>query len=363
MFYNKYIIKIAGLAIVAMSLGSCKKDFLEVVPKGVAIATKTSDYELLLNSGLNGIGRASNVVMSDELAGYAPLYSVGGAGIAQVSDQKAFEYQDDIYLPIEKDAELTQLERQLYTYNKIINEVMDSKEGSDAQKKAIRAEALAGRAWVNFTLVNYYGKPYKAATAASDPGIPLATVADVTQTSFTRASVKAAYELIIADLTTAIADIPVQIISRQRMSRSAAEAILGKVYVNMQAFDKALPLFTSSIKNLSTSSIPIGLYDFNAAFAAGGSFLPLNPITGPSRVLLSNDKEVLYLKNFINYYGYISSSFPISRQTAELYSAADLRLNFFTALPALSTTAYSNHIMRCYGRYTNMGINVPAIYV
>ena len=241
---------------------------------------------------------------------------------------------------------------------------MDSKEGNNAQKKALRAEALAGRAWVHFMLVNYYGKPYNAATAASDPGIPLVKIADVTQTTFTRSTVQAAYDLILADLTEAIPDLSTQIISRNRMSKSAGEAILGKVYVNMQQFDKALPLFTSSISNLSNASIPVGLHDFNGIFGAGGAFYPINPFTGPNRFAMATDKEVLYLKSFLNLYSYIYSGFPVTPQTVALFAKEDLRLNFFNAAPFPPTgEVYPLKMMRCYGRYNNMGINVPDLYM
>ncbi|TJZ60024.1 RagB/SusD family nutrient uptake outer membrane protein [Sphingobacterium olei] len=364
MFYKNSIIKIVIISLLGINLTSCKKDFLEVVPKGVAIATKTSDYERLLNDpALNRVSLSSQIVMSDELAGYAPMYAVG-SGIGTVTDQKAFEYEDDIYLATENATELTLLERQLYTYNKVINEVMESKEGNDAQKKALRAEALAGRAWVHFMLVNYYGKPYHAATAGTDLGIPLVTVADVTQTTFTRSSVQAAYDLIIADLAEAISDLPVQIISRYRMSRAAAEAILGKTYVYMHQFDKALPLLTSALTNLSGSGITIGLYDFNDVFGEGGAFYPINPFTGPNRFNLDTDKEVVYLKSFVNLYSYIMSGIPISPQTAALYANTDLRLNFFNSSPFPPTgVLYPSGMMRCYGRYNNMGVNVSDIHL
>lgn len=202
MFYTKNIFKITGLALIIACFCSCRKDFLEVVPKGVAIASKTSDYELLLNADFGRVLYSPNVVMSDELAGYQPVYGVS-FGFTSIADQKAFEYQDDIYLPTQNETEM-KLVKQLYTYNKVINEVMASRDGNEQYKKALRAEALAGRAWVHFMLVNYYGKPYNAATAAADPGIPLFTAADVTQTVFTRLPVQAAYDLIIADLTEAI---------------------------------------------------------------------------------------------------------------------------------------------------------------
>ncbi|MGJ1447885.1 RagB/SusD family nutrient uptake outer membrane protein [Sphingobacterium spiritivorum] len=352
----------ACLIVLIAGFVSCRKDFLEVVPKGVAIATKTSDYELLLNDpNLILLLYSSHIVMSDELSGFAPSY-IPQVGIGRVSDQKAFEYQDDIYLPSEDDSELSQLEVQLYTYNKVINEVMASKGGSDTQKKALRAEALAGRAWVHFMLVNYYGKPYNVATAASDPGIPLVLAADVTQTRFERLSVQAAYDQIIADLTEAIPDLSARIISRRRISQSAGEAILGKVYMNMQRFDKALPLFTSAISKLSTADIPVRLYDFNKAFSPGGAFVPVNPFTGPNRLDLDIDEEVVYLKLYLNLYSYILSGIPISPRTAALFTPADLRLNFYTkSLFPPTGQIFPLNMMRGYGRYNNMGINVPDI--
>ncbi|MGJ1387929.1 RagB/SusD family nutrient uptake outer membrane protein [Sphingobacterium spiritivorum] len=361
MFYTKNIFKITGLALIIACFCSCRKDFLEVVPKGVAIASKTSDYELLLNADFGRVLYSRNVVMSDELAGYEPVYGVS-FGFTSIADQKAFEYQDDIYLPTENETEMN-LVKQLYTYNKVINEVMASKEGNEQYKKALRAEALAGRAWVHFMLVNYYGKPYNAATAAADPGIPLFTAADVTQTVFTRLPVQAAYDLIIADLTEAISLLPARIISRYRMSQSAAEAILGKVYMNMQQFDKALPLFASAISKLPNADIPVRLYDFNTAFNPGGAFYPVDPTFGPNRNSYWLDEEAVYLKGYFNDYNYYNSAAPISPQTAALYSPADLRLTFFTKAPFPPTGAtYPLNMMRIFGRYSNnMGINVPDI--
>jgi tetratricopeptide (TPR) repeat protein len=342
---------------------SCGKDFLEVVPKGVAIAKKTSDYELLLNDrNLTFLQRAPQVVMSDEIAGFSPLYTIG-SGLSLISDKNAFEYKDDIYLPTENMSELTQLEKQLYSYNKVINEVMDAEGNDNRQKSALRAEALAGRAWAHFMLVNYYGKPYNKATAASDLGIPLVTVADVTQNMFKRSTIQEAYDLIIADLREAIPNLTTQVVSRHRMSRSAAEAILGKVYVYMQQFEQALPLLESSLANLHSNSLAVGLYDFNKELSSGGAFYPISPFTGPNRLNLDIDKEVLYLKSYLNTYTLLLSGLPLTGQTAALYSAADLRQQFMTALPFPPTMVYPGGMKRCYGKYSNVGVNVSDIYL
>ncbi|MGJ1433536.1 RagB/SusD family nutrient uptake outer membrane protein [Sphingobacterium spiritivorum] len=363
MLYTKHIIKISGLILLMSGFCSCRKDFLEVVPKGVVILSKTSDYELVLNDpDLNKLGHPAQIMMSDELAGYEPFYNPGAVS-SGVIDIKAFEYKDDIYLPADNISELTNLQKHLYIYNKIINEVMGSEGGSDAQKKAIRAEALASRAWVYFTLVNYYGKPFNATTATSDPGIFLVKDAEVTQTFFKRSTVKEAYDQIITDLTDALPDLPARMTSRGRMSRLAAEAIFGKVYMNMQQFDKALPLFSSAIAKFSNATIPVRLYDFNTVFDEGGAFFPADPFTGPNRNNLEMDEEVVYLKQFINFYTFSISGFPLNPQTSNLFEEADLRLNFFTSSPYPPTgEVYPLNMKRGYGRLNNnMGINVPDI--
>ncbi len=365
MFYSLNNKKIATIFIALMAgMLSCKKDFLEVVPKGVIVATKTSDYELMLNDKALNAATGSNIFMSDELAGYVPTYAFG-VGFFKEVDQKAFEYQDDIYLTGDKETELKLLEHQLYTYNKVINEVMESEEGSDVLKKSLRAEALAGRAWVHLMMVNYYGKPYLASTATTDLGIPLMKVADVTQTVFTRATVQEAYDLIIADLTEAIPNLSTRIVSRHRMSRAAAEAILAKVYVYMHQFEKALPLLNASIEHFSGSGVPVDMYDYNVAFAPQGEFMPIDAAIGsPRRVRAAVDKEVVYLKEVpLNFYSFIFGGIVLNPQTGKLYNPADLRLKFLTKMTLQPLSFLPADMYRSYGKYNNMGVNVPDIYL
>ncbi len=120
----------------------------------------------------------------------------------------------------EEDAPETQvLLQQLYLYNKVINEVLGATGGTEQQKNSLVAEARAGRAWVYFHLINYFGKPYNAETSDADPGFPIITEADVTATTFTRTSVKAVYDFMVGDLVAAIADLPVQTTHRMRVCR------------------------------------------------------------------------------------------------------------------------------------------------
>lgn len=340
---------------------ACKKDFLEVNPKGALVAEKTSDYDQLLNSFTTTI-LTPQLLSGDESAGIEPYFTWQTV----LDNQKAFRWEDDIYLPDAAQTEWTLLMQVMYQYNKVINEVMESKEGSDAQKQAIRAEARACRAWCYFMMVNFYGKPYNEATAATDLAIPKLLTADVTQTKFTRATVKEIYDLIINDLTEALPYLPAKLTNRIRMSKPAAEGLLGKVYVFSGQFDKALLQLNEAVNDLPGASIPVGLYDYQTEFALGGAFTPVSPVTGPARGNLNTDREVLFLRQTFNLFSFIFSSVVLNSKAVGLYLPGDYRRRFLTPNPfADFTHVYPNGMLRSWGNgnATNVGINVSDIYL
>lgn len=355
--------KIGAILILLVVTASCKKSFLEIEPKGKLIASTTNDYNLLLSNldFINlftefGSGMAQ-VPMGDEVASSEPYFTG-----ADLRFQRLFRWDDVIYNPGENAGEMTVPMRNIYTFNKIINEVPNSSGGTDQQKKSIAAEAMSGRAWTYFLLINFYGKPYNPTTAATDPGFPIITKADVTETKFTRASVKEVYDFIINDLTTAIPDLPTQITSRIRLSKLAAEGILGKVYMFMGEFDKALPLLNASISDMSSGTIPVGLYNYNEEFAPGGTFLPIG-MFGPSYPVTVGIKENLYAKQFINAWTFVNNELVLSPQAASLYGASDLRLKFFST-NAFFGGPYPNGMLRRIGlSVTQVGLLVPDLYL
>ncbi|MBV8251518.1 MAG: RagB/SusD family nutrient uptake outer membrane protein [Chitinophaga sp.] len=341
------------------SVFSCKKSFLEIKPKGKTIAQTTNDYNLLLNNyDLFNIDADAQAAMGDEIAAVEPYFSG-----TDLRTQRLFRWDAVIYEPQQNANEMAVPMRNIYNYNKIINEVLNAAEGTDQQKKSLQAEAMAGRAWTYFLLINYYGKPFNNATSSTDPGFPIITTADVTQTKFTRASVKDVYDFIIKDLTTAIPALPAQTTHRLRMSKAAAEGILGKVYTFMGRFSDALPQLNAAITDMASAAIPVGLYDYNVNFGPGGSFLPIS-FFGPTYPTIVDDKENLYGKQFINYWTFISDEFVINPQTVALYDPADLRLNFYANTPAFGGNTYPGGMLRRTGPAgIQFGVQVPDLYL
>ena len=321
---NKYI---PIICLFLFALSACKKEFLEITPRGNLIAQKTHDYDLLLNNlDLLNILTDAQVPMGDEMAAIEPYFSG-----SPIRTQRLFRWDADIYEPEQNATEMTVPMRNVYTYNKIINEVLDSEDGTEAEKKSIRAEALAGRAWTYFLLINYYGKPYSA-SSDTDLGYPIVTEADVTETQYSRASVKEVYDFIVNDLQTAIPDLPAAPWHRLRMSRAAARAMLGKVYLTMGEYQLAADQLDGALADLSAATVPVGLYNYNSTFGPGGSFLPIG-LFGPRYPAVPDNQENIYSKQYINPWAFSSSELPVSSPTIALYQSSDHRLNFYSTMP------------------------------
>lgn len=345
------------IVLASVVLFSCKKSFLEILPKGKQVAQTTADYDMLLsNLDFMNISTDAQAPMGDEIAAAEPYF----AG-ADLRTQRLFRWEKIIYEPGQGANEMDVPMKNIYTFNKVINDVMDATGGTEQKKKSVRAEALAGRAWTYFLLINYYGKPYNETTAASDPGYPIITEADVTQTKFERSSVKDVYDLIISDLTTAIPDLP-PTAYRIRMSKAAAEGLLGKVYMFMGKYNEALPLLNAAITDIANSQIPLGLYNYNETFAPGGIFMPIG-MFGPSMPGTWDNKENILSKQFINYWTFVNNELVVTTETANLFGASDLRRNFY-APNAFFGDDYPNGMMRRIGPIsTSYGVTIPDTYL
>jgi len=370
-------IKTALLLIITTVSASCKKDFLDVIPKGKLIAQTVTDYDLMLNnnaltSGGGGFtsGNDVSVPLGDEVVAVENYFTS-----APLRSQRLFRYEDIVYNNGESAQELTDNMGNIYIYNKIINEVMAATGGTPEQKKALLAEARAARAWQYLLLINYYGKPYHEATSVTDPGVPIVIQADVTATKFERASVKAVYDFILKDLTEAIPDLPVTIKSRIRMGRAAAEGLLAKVYVYMAKFPEAKAQLDAAINDLPLTgavggtTTTMGLYDLNITMVPGGTWGYNPAITAASffsgSPLLPNYTENLFARQFINFWSFTSNEYLLSPQAAALFSPSDKRLNFFSARPYGASTNYNlpGALRRNGPTSTYFGVQIPDLYL
>jgi hypothetical protein len=360
------------LIILLGTLSACKKSWLEIIPQGNQVASTTGDYDKLMNDnkfyGYDVGGFSEAQLMGDEVAAEGNDFASLGAD--NDYRQFYFTWKDSIY--IKPDAQPWALSNhldQMYQINKIINEVMASSGGDENRKKAIRAEALTTRGWSNFNMANYYCKPYSAATAATDPGFPKITTADITNNNFPRGAVQETYDFIIKDLTDALADIPVRFTIATRMSKPAVEGLLGKVYLFMGRYTDALPLLKAALADVAANG-QTSLYNYNQTLGAGGSFLPMDPYNGPvnSPSQLNTDvRESVAFKYFYSgiYVGNATgiNGLVLTPQAQALFGPTDLRLKFYSATNKDNSVNTSGRLRRYNLRYSRWCLQLPDLYL
>jgi len=216
-------------------------DFLDNKPKGITIPSQYEDYEKLLN-GINSTVSSTPLYLTDDIKFLDNTASAAGYIYLNQSDEvrNLFSFQPgQIYLAGEKDYLWNEAYDRLFTYNTVINEVVNSVGNSEAQKQRVRAEALIGRALDYLYLVNIYAKQYDPATAATDYGIPYIKEGNI-NLKYVRNTVAEVYDNIIADINEALPNLSQQVSYTTHPNKLSATALLAKVYLCMGDYQKAL---------------------------------------------------------------------------------------------------------------------------
>ncbi len=346
-------------------MAGCRK-YLDVKPKGIDTPTTIDQFNGLFNNtsligfgnyqiGQGGIspGDAANlsIFLSDETYTTAPYNSFLAS-----SYQHGYQWAPDVYLPNQNAAEWSAFYEENYTYNVIADNVMSATDGTDLQKKQLLAEARANRAYLHLMLVNYFGKPYAATTASSDPGVPIITVAAASAPSGPRATVQQVYDFVTSELSAAIPDLPENTVNRLRLYKPAAEYMLGETYFLMGKYDSALIELKACQDLLSSSAASMQLYDYNVVMP---QWLPPFPNYPPTVPTPPNYTEAICQRQVAvgNFRG---SAFL--NPGYDLYDAADLRLYFFSRTDFSGSTAYPAWSRS--GPYeVNIGPSLPGLYL
>jgi hypothetical protein len=239
------------------TLQSCDK-FLDVKPKGKDIAYLTVHYNGLLNNLVLEQFSHNYMYMTDELMS-TPEY------ITKISlvSQKAFKWEGDIFLPTDLCSEWEKAYSSIYVYNTVVNGVLNSQEGTLQEKEAIHAEARVMRAYMYQWLLNFFAKPYNAATANVDPAVPLVTETNITETGRSRATVKEVYDFILKEFSEACPRLSPITRSQMRVYKSAGYALWGKSLLNAGNYSEALVALRTSVAALQGSANTIRLFDYN----------------------------------------------------------------------------------------------------
>lgn len=325
-----------GLAtIFVSSLVSCRK-FVEIDLVGKRELKYTQDYQSLLNNSTS-VEKSYYwpVLASDDIYGSDEAY----LNTLLLTDANAYCWKSDLVGDNNEDPDWADQYQQIYLFNQVATEIMDSQGGTDAQKKNILAQAKVHRALNYFNLVNSYAKQYNASSANTDLGVPLLTRPDL-YAKLDRKSVETVYEQIIEDLSSAIPDLPEQANFNILASQSAAQGILARVYLQMRDYGKAL-----QYAELVLAKPYYKLIDLKQYKAAPNSY--------PN---ILDDTEEIFIKSLRNSFPTLS----LNPDLLALFEPGDLRATLFTVDGSVFTwtpfqgKAYNKHrIISANAKITN----------
>ena len=202
---------VAGLLIIPVS---CSKDFLETLPTEQLAAEEVFSSITGAWGAINGVHRSMYIQYNSVQAhgGMAGMFSyIDFMGTDLLFNTTSSGWYLNPYRWVEHRNERssqvlywTNLYRLISNINQIINNI-DDIEGSEAEKKHIKGQALAYRAWAHFMLVQLYADRFVPGAANSQLGVPYMEV--VTLVGQERLTVAETYVKINADITAAITNL------------------------------------------------------------------------------------------------------------------------------------------------------------
>ncbi len=246
-------IKLIGIMIAMATFISCEK-FVDYNPKDDFLITdqdylKTeSDYRTMLVSVYTPLQWINQAVPVSEVASDNAV--AGGENASDVLGlQQIDEFTHTSTNPYLKDIWVSCYEginRANYMHQyKNLNAAGVAVNFGD--KNALYGEVYFLRAYYYFTLVKFFG------------GVPLFTEKRLTLTdsrSIPRSTKEEVYQQIEADLTEAISSLSTSAYQPGRITKYAAQALLGKVYMYQNKFDQAAPLLESIINAKAFTLVP-----------------------------------------------------------------------------------------------------------
>lgn len=215
-------------------LAACDK-YLDLAPKGVKILTSTTDYDQWLNNTTLATSMPNVLnALADNVD--APTIPTPATSV----NDFIYTWQPQFSVDVTAAPQFwTKFYADIYYYNTVLQGI-DKASGSAEQRKSLKAEALLGRAFNYVYLVNLYGRPYNGNTASQDLAVPFVTSNDVEDAVPPRSTVQDIYGHIIADIESAIPDLPKNNDNnRFRGSTAAGYSILARAYLYMGNFQKA----------------------------------------------------------------------------------------------------------------------------
>ena len=376
---KKYISAVL-FAVIATTI-SCDS-FLDDQPRGNAIAEKTDEYDgmfnttFFMNMSMTDYTHWLNddILLTQDCITNFP--TTLGYYFNVNSVERAFRYEKSIYEVSENCTAWEKCYKNVYTYNVIANEVMNSSGGTEAEKKALQAEARISRAWMHFVLAQIFSKPYNSSYAETELTIPIVKEANSTQEEFSRATMKELYDFISTEMEESCPDLEDRNMHNMRVYKTTGYALLGKMYWMIGEYQKAIEPLTIAYERALQDNSKIFLQNFdNLQTKYGYRELTLSELRSEERTTSGymlpytyGDPEILWVKQNVSFssllylYYYGLPTYYLKPSSYDLFDENDLRRNLILTKDDTGTP-YPYPIGCIRDKSVNYGVDLAEIYL
>ena len=303
---NLKIIYITFFAIASFFIFPGCEKYLDKKPDlSLAVPSTLADLRALLDGETMNGHTAYQIVSSDDIFADDISWASFGSTLKNVFIWENIEANSS--------SEWSSPYRNIFYSNTVLDLLSKIKLNTDQERNEsdhIKGSALFYRADNYFQLSQNFCEPYNATSADALLGLPLRLNNNVQEVE-TRANLKETYDQILFDLNEAFELLPEKVISKNRPSKVAAKALLARIYLSMELYDKALASANDALQMQSD------LLTY--------SELPGNP--SAIYIFPRFNAEVIYHSQ-LNNYGKMRSMF-IDSTLISTYDTNDLRLSYY----------------------------------
>jgi tetratricopeptide (TPR) repeat protein len=225
------------LFVFVLLIMSCDGFLDEKPQKQMVIPNTLDDFQALLDAEPRQMNSTPKMgfLSSDELF-------VSNTLLNQMSleERGAYLWQQDFYQPNDAGVDWAFTYKKVFYANLVIEGIRDfSPKSPEHKNRAIQLDAAAKfyRAFAHFSLVQEFAPPFDP-DSPGNMGIPIRKDANINAAS-KRLSIGEVYDFIIEDLETARLILPEKPDIPTRASKWAAEALLSRIYLSIQNYEKA----------------------------------------------------------------------------------------------------------------------------
>lgn len=373
--YN-HISKMMLSAFAALMLSSCD-DYLKETSPDLLIPEKVEEFQSVLNGEgylFTYTGNRPNTFAND--ADFVHLMTDDVEVVTTTDSRSVLPDEDDLpalqqgrgaftwaqdieYYDVSYDGFYNRRYTNIMACN-IVIENAETMKGERDKVASCVAQAYTLRALCYFYLVNLYGKPYNAATAATDMGVVLRLKSEIVRDQPARNTVKEVYDQINSDLDKALSYWEKAAMSSNKhlVSERATQLLKSRVALFTGDWDTAIEYGTKlsdgNYDLYNIGKIPseeLRMYD------AQEDYVFINPNSN-TEIIFTFGQPDYNANKFMSWAKLISGAMFSVSQTEEgsllsLYEEGDQRLDAFFLQPVTNKGEYYDYRRAPYKRYSS----------